>query len=184
MSATTAAIIGAAIGAGGAVTAQITTAIAAARRERSRLEWEKECQDREWKAHEKERWMAEKQQLYSTYGTAVHELLSFINAKIVKTNSAALEPPKQPDLEALNRINANIELMAPEEVATPALRCASQLMMMVYWINAKYNMPTDQLKELADTVTRNWWDVHYAMRSDLHGAKSRFKLAATYIQRS
>ena len=59
MSATAAAIIGAAIGAGGAITAQITTAIATARRERSRLAWEKERQDREWKLREEERWLEE-----------------------------------------------------------------------------------------------------------------------------
>jgi hypothetical protein len=60
-------IIGAAIGAGGAVIAQVTSAVFTARRETERLTWEKERQAREWKVRESERFLSHKQELYSRY---------------------------------------------------------------------------------------------------------------------
>jgi hypothetical protein len=50
-------IFGALIGAGGAIVAQIATTIATARCDRSRLDWEKERQNREWDMREEERFL-------------------------------------------------------------------------------------------------------------------------------
>lgn len=175
MSTAVVAIIAAAIGASGAVTAQITTAIATAKRERSRLEWEKERQDREWKIHEEERWLAEKQQLYATFGASVNEFLSYINARVYKTGHDIIPLPEQPDFEELNRIRSNIDLMAPEEVSRLAGQCAISLMAAVYKLNAN-EVPSDEIKDHAVKAISPWWDVYYAMRRDLHGERKRFKL--------
>jgi hypothetical protein len=48
-------LVGAAIGAGGAVVAQVTSAVFTARRETARLEWEKGKHERELKLRESER---------------------------------------------------------------------------------------------------------------------------------
>jgi len=68
MSEATAVIFGALIGAGGAIVAQVATAIATARRDRSRLDWEKQQQNREWNVREQERFLAIKQEQYARFG--------------------------------------------------------------------------------------------------------------------
>ena len=75
MSEATAVIFGALIGAGGAIVAQVTTAIATARRDRSRLDWEKQQQNREWDVREEERFLAIKQEQYARFGAAVGDFL-------------------------------------------------------------------------------------------------------------
>jgi hypothetical protein len=79
MSETTAVIFGALIGAGGAIVAQVTTAIATARRDRSRLDWEKQQQDREWDVREDERFLVIKQEQYARFGAAVSDFLEYMD---------------------------------------------------------------------------------------------------------
>lgn len=62
-------LIGAAIGAAGAITAQFTAASYTGRRERARLEWEKKRQERDWKMRQDERFLNLKRELYSEFLT-------------------------------------------------------------------------------------------------------------------
>ena len=60
-------LIGAAIGAGGAIISQVIAAIFTARREGARLMWEKAKQEHDWKLREEDRLLVAKQTLYSRY---------------------------------------------------------------------------------------------------------------------
>jgi hypothetical protein len=60
-------MVGAAIGAGGAVPAQIVASIFTARRETDRLKWDKQRQDTEWELQKDERFLALKQDLYANF---------------------------------------------------------------------------------------------------------------------
>jgi hypothetical protein len=71
-------IFGALIGAGGAIVAQVTTAVATARRDRFRLDWEKERQAREWEMREEDRFLAVKQEQYAGFGAAVGDFLPYL----------------------------------------------------------------------------------------------------------
>jgi hypothetical protein len=172
MSTAVVAIIAAAIGAGGAVAAQITTAIATAKRERSRLEWEKDRQDREWKVREEERFLAVKQDLYTSYGVAANEFLSYING-VLGINEVPGKPTVEPDLESFKRIKSNIELMAPEEVSRPVNFCYIHIVNAIWTINLS-DRTNDMIKKDLDMAVAAWWDAYYAMRRDLHGQKKRF----------
>ena len=92
-------------------------------------------------------------------------------------DTPSLPPPELPDIESLKRIRSNIELMAPEEVSRLAGLCEVHIMTAV-WATISDDTPADKLKEYSNMAARAWWDVHYAMRRDLHGQKKRFNLPA------
>ncbi len=108
MSEATAVIFGALIGAGGAIFAQVTTAIATARRDRSRLDWEKQQQNREWDVREEERFLAIKQEQYARFGAAVGDFLEYMDPWL-RQNYRNAPTREQPDLEPLSLIMASIE---------------------------------------------------------------------------
>ena len=85
-------------------------------------------------------------------------------------DTPSLPPPELPDIESLKRIRSNIELMAPEEVSRLAGLCEVHIMTAV-WATISDDTPADKLKEYSNMAARAWWDVHYAMRRDLHGQK-------------
>ena len=172
MSTATVAIIAAAIGAGGAVAAQVTTAVATAKRERSRLAWEKDRQDREWKLREEERWLSEKRELYASFGAAVNEFLTYISMWL---NAPDLSQPELPDREALDRIKSNIELMAPEEVYRSANFCVASIMTAVWYVRIG-GVSEDELKGYYEAASSAWRNVHQVMRRDLLGDRQRLNL--------
>ncbi len=101
MSEATAVIFGALIGAGGAIVAQVTTAIATARRDRSRFDWEKQQQNREWDVREEERFLAIKQEQYARFGAAVSDFLEYMDPWL-RRNYHIAPAREQPDLEPLS----------------------------------------------------------------------------------
>jgi hypothetical protein len=177
MSTAAIAIIAAAIGAGGAVAAQITTAMATARRERSRLEWEKERQDREWRIREEERFLAVKQELYTSYRVAADEFLTYINAVLGYDEVRGRPVPNVPDLEPFKRVKSNIELIAPEEVSRAANFCYIRIVNAIWTIDLS-DRTTDMIKKDLDTAIAAWSEAYHAIRRDLHGEKKRFNLPA------
>ena len=173
MSETTAVIFGALIGAGGAIVAQVTTAIATARRDRSRLDWEKQQQDREWDVREDERFLAIKQEQYARFGAAVSDFLDYMDPW-VSPESSYCAGREQPDLEPLSLIMASIDLVAPEEVSRPAWLCISHITNFIRSIDAEDVTP-DDLRQDFDEARSAWQDARYAMRQDLHGYRQRRK---------
>lgn len=176
MSEATAVIFGALIGAGGAIVAQVTTAIATARRDRSRLDWEKQQQNREWDVREEERFLAIKQEQYAKFGAAVSDFLEYMDPWR-RQNYHVPPAREQPDLEPLSLITANIELVAPEEVSRPALLCISHITNFIRPEDAEA-VTADDLREDYDEARSAWQDARYAMRRDLHGYSRRRKGSA------
>jgi hypothetical protein len=176
MSEATAVIFGALIGAGGAIVAQVTTAFATARRDRSRLDWEKQQQNREWDVREEERFLAIKQEQYAKFGAAVSDFLEYMDPSL-RQNYHVPPAREQPDLEPLSLIVANIELVAPEEVSRPALLCISHITNFIRSIDAEAVTP-DDLRQDYDEARSAWQDARYAMRQDLHGYRRRRKGSA------
>jgi hypothetical protein len=178
MSEAAAVIFGALIGAGGAIVAQVTTGIATARRDRSRLDWEKERQDREWGMREQERFLAIKQEHYARFGAAVDEFLLYVFSMLHRNEWIALPlTPDLPHLEPLGLISSNIELMAPEEVWRPVELCLSRIMNTTWAIDAGDITP-DDLSQAYDEARSAWQDALHAMRQDLHGYRQRFNRPA------
>jgi hypothetical protein len=174
MSEATAVIFGALIGAGGAIVAQVTTAIATARRDRSRLDWEKQQQNREWDVREEERFLAIKQEQYARFGAAVGGFLEYMDPWVRQHHRIA---PTRPDLEPLSLIMTNIDLVAPEEVSRPAWLCINHITNFIQSIDAEDVTP-DDLSQDHDEARSAWQDARYAMRQDLHGYRRRRKGSA------
>lgn len=175
MSTATVAIIAAAIGAGGAWIAQITAAIATAKREHTRLEWEKERQGREWKIRDEERWLSEKRELYASFGAAVDEFLLYINAHLDRDDAPDLSRLELPDTGALRRIKSNIELMAPEEVYRSVNFCVVNIMTAIWYVEDD-NILANYLKQYSERASKSRRDVRQVMRRDLHGDRQRLNL--------
>ena len=175
MSEAAAVIFGALIGAGGAIVAQITTATATARRDRSRLDWEKERQDREWDIREQERFLAIKQEQYARFGAAVDKFLQSTYSTISQNQVPALS--ELPNLEQLRLISSSVELMAPEKVWRPVALCISTITNAIWAIDAEDITP-DDLRQAYDEASSTWRDARDAMRQDLHGYRQRSKRSA------
>lgn len=176
MSEATAVIFGALIGAGGAIVAQVTTAIATARRDRSRLDWEKQQQNREWDVREEERFLAIKQEQYARFGAAVSDFLEYMDPWLRQGYHVA-PPREQPDLEPLSLIMASIDLVAPEEVSRPAWLCINHITNFIRSIDAEDVTP-DDLRQDYDEAASAWQNARYAMRQDLHGYRQQRKWSA------
>lgn len=110
-------IIGAAIGAGGAVLAQITAQVFSGRRDARRLQWEQDRQEREWDDHRGERFLDLKRELYSDYLAHAEEFMSFISPD---DNPLGFPEREHPDAGELHRIRVNIGLIAPQDVSKQA----------------------------------------------------------------
>jgi len=177
MSEAAAVIFGALIGAGGAIVAQITTAIATARRDGSRLDWEKERQDSEWGLREEERFLAVKQEVYASLGAAVNDFLSYMDLVRPDYDGPDLPALKQPDLEPLGRIRSNIELMAPEEVSRLAGLCVLRITVTIWALNAN-DITADDLSQAYREAASTWLNTRDAMRRDLHSCTQRFRQPA------
>lgn len=107
---TAAALIGAGIGAGGAVLAQATASIFSGRRDTERLRWEQAKQDRDEHLRREERFIELKRELYGRY-------LAMIN----KTWDFVITTPRDktaiPDMLDFQGIQNDIDLIAPGDVA-------------------------------------------------------------------
>jgi hypothetical protein len=172
----------AAIGAGGAVLAQVVTSAFTGRREARRLEWERGRQDREWEIRRAERFLDLKRELYSDYLAHADEWVSFI---IWAEDPSELPQPERPDPGKLHRDRANIRLVAPRDVYVEADTAALGLIGAA-WELSTVGRPTDpsggidpigdmrraraQAAEARQALTK----ARRAMRADLRGEKEGY----------
>jgi hypothetical protein len=180
-------IIGAAIGAGGAVIAQITSAVFTSRRETARLTWEKERQAHEWKLREAERFMSIKQELYSRY-------ISLTYRPIMETMELTRkEYATQPDWHKLvpeyvgplqdeiDNLRWNIRLLGSPVVAD----CVEVSNVTILTAILEAGWPTghtiERRHEDADRALRAWQEVSKAMHADLRGDEEALKRMAVEI---
>jgi len=162
-------IVGAAIGAGGAVLAQITASVFNARREREQLDWEKQRQGREWELHRLERFQDLKQDLYASYSLIACQFSSYngrvmLERKINQSDSPKLKPP---DLGELSKLGATIELMASKGVSRPVREYNDRQLDFVL-LAANPSSPLEKLQQESYKASAAWEAAHRAMRADLH----------------
>ena len=167
-------ILGAAIGAGGAVIAQVTSAVFTARRETFRLMWEKERQARDWKMRESERFMSLKQELYSHYIAMTYKS---IMALVLLTGREYTDKPgwqkslprfKGSFETEINALRSNIRLLAPPLVAE-RVEYAHALMLVAMLKAAINDSSLEWRHKLADDALRAWQQLSNVMSADLHG---------------
>jgi hypothetical protein len=109
-------VVGALIGAGGAVAAQIVASIFTAHREDRRLNWEQERQDRDWKIRGAERFLSVKQDIYSRYIHLANQFVLYadrLRKERVEDDSAEAEPL---EWDELSRLRWNIVLLGSPPV--------------------------------------------------------------------
>jgi hypothetical protein len=169
-------IVGAAIGAGGAVIAQVTSAVFTARRETARLIWEKERQAREWKMREDERFLHLKQELYASYAVLAHRF--WITAENLVDYHDEKQPesqkPEMPDWNELERLESTVRLLAPKEVSEAVADNYSKVLEAVECADNLYKEKSTKAKmQYANRALDAWWVMYRAMRADLHGPQGR-----------
>jgi hypothetical protein len=165
-------IIGAAIGAGGAVLAQITASVFSGRRDTRRLRWEQETKRRDWEMHSAERFLDLKRELYSDYLAQANEFVSYINRI---NDPPGLPRPELPDIEKLHRIRANIELIAPREVSIKVDMAGIQLIGAVWALTpASARTDPDEGAKEAVEAKQALTAARRAMRADLGGEEDRY----------
>jgi hypothetical protein len=177
-------IVGAAIGAGGAVFAQITASIFTARRESARLEWEQERQNRDWKMRESDRFMIHKQELYSRY-------LSITYRPVMDTMELTRrEYADQPDWhrlipeyvgplqEEIDSLRWNIRLLGGPTVFERVEFSNASLLIAISEAGRPDRHTIERRHEFADNALRAWQQVSDAMRADLRGDEEALRLLA------
>lgn len=171
-------IIAAAIGAGGAVIAQVTTAVFTARRENARLTWEQERQAQEWGLRKAERFLTLKQELYSNYALLINNCLGYINERVGIPSIPLPSGEKRdfPDLTELERIKSNIDLIASDEVSRPVGMCYGAVVGAAYSASIS-GFSAEKHKKDADEGIEAWWKAYHAMRADLLGDEEALQRA-------
>jgi hypothetical protein len=164
-------IAAAAIGAGGAVMAQIVSAVITGHRDTKRFQWEQETKDRELEMQKAERFLNQKQELYSSYGSLIEECMNYTSRHIEPTQG--LRPPELPDIRALQKARSNIQLIAPDEVSRPVIM-AYACVVGALWSSTSEHLSQQRRQTEADAGVRVWSQAFEAMRADLQGEKRRY----------
>jgi hypothetical protein len=161
-------VIGAVIGASGAVLAQASSAVFTARRESARLKWEQQRQDRDWKIREEERFLSHRQELYSRYLQLAHDFLNYIDDAIRTPGQL----PERPDQAELTRLRWSVALVTDESVADAAGAVVSDILLAMFMTHA--NKQKDR-ERYAERAREGFFRVFSAMHKDLYGDQARLE---------
>lgn len=154
-------VIAGVIGAAAAIITQIIASVVTGKRENKRFKWEREKQDRDWKMQERERFLEQKQLLYSQYSYLADQFLFYIHVGIDSEENR----PKPQELE---RLRANIDLIAPDAVSEATDEVVGKIVSAMVLIGN--HQPVGMLEVECNTVRRIAVDL---MREDLTGEKRR-----------
>ena len=114
MDTATVALLGAAIGAGGAVAAQSVASYFSSRHDTKRLNWERHTQETEWANQKAGRFLDQKREAYSNYAAMVDAYLAYIGKNMGETDIEGT--PELPDITKFGNLLMTIELIAPESL--------------------------------------------------------------------
>jgi hypothetical protein len=158
---TAAALIGAGIGAGGAVLAQVVASIFTGRRDTERLRWEQARQDREERLRREERFIELKRELYGRYLTMVNKIWDFV-VTVPRDKSAI------PDMLELQRIQTDLDLIAPGDLAK---KTREARLMLIAVVKVVEQIPSEHhVGEAVFEQTRVYiGEARSAMQTDLRG---------------
>jgi hypothetical protein len=152
---TAAALIGAGIGAGGAVLAQVTASIFSGRRDTKRFLWDQDKDLRAEKERQNVRFLELKHELYSEFSSQTAELAEYLLNRKTLSNSAKILA----SAATLNRIT----LVAPTEVAAI---CTATFTRLLNCINARTRERVEMETKAAMACRRLAFE---AMKTDLLG---------------
>jgi len=155
-------VIAGIIGAGGAIITQIVGSVVGGRREKTRLSWEREQEDRAWERRKAERFLDLKRELYSEFGALSGEWAHFLGPKLEG------RLPEHLNEAPLQRVMANIDLIAPREVSMKVGLAGSQLFGAVHEVFSVHSTRQDVANHSAD-ARLSWVAASKAMRADLQG---------------
>jgi hypothetical protein len=168
-------LLGAAIGASGAVVAQVISALFTARREAARLAWEQEKEERNWKFREAERFLSMKQELYSRY-------ISLTYAPIMKTiDLTRHEYTDAPDwhkqvpeyvgplMDEVDQLRWDIRLLGSPVVFERVEYSNAAILVAISEAGRPDRSTLERRHEFARTALDAWQQVSDAMRADLRG---------------
>jgi hypothetical protein len=160
-------IIAGIIGAGGAIVTQIISSIVTGKRDTRRFNWEREKQEREWETHERERFLDLKRELYSNFAFQVGNLMGHTHALNYPSD---VTQPARVDMEELRKLQWNIDLIAPEELATSVSDSLGDLI-AADQTAASDHITHDRKVRDADAAESKWWATYTLLREDLLGSE-------------
>lgn len=164
-------IIGAVIGAGGAVITQIVAAAATGRQEQTRLDWEMRKQEREWALRKHERFLTLKQELYSKVVFAGDRLDGYALRIIDSPGAVGNKGTTAEDLADFWRVRTDIDLLVPKAIGDDITIAGG---LFSFLVDAK---PGEDLKALPTNARNTWTAARDAMRADLQGDVDRVERA-------
>lgn len=168
-------IAAAAIGAGGAVAAQIISSVVTGRRDTKRFDWERQRQERDWKIHESDRFMTHKQELYSRYLSITYDPI-MDTVQLTRQEYAdgpdwhQLVPEYVGPLQTeIDKLRWDIRLVGSPTVAERVEFSNASLLIAISEAGWPSRHTIERRHEFADNALRAWQQVSDAMRADLRG---------------
>ena len=171
-------LIGAALGAGGAVFAQVIAALFTARREAARLAWEQHKQERDWKLHESDRFLSLKQELYSRYisltYTPIADTVELTRKEYVTSPEWHKRVPDYagPSYDEINHLRWSIRLLGSPIVSE---RVEYSALVATAEAGRPDRTTIEKRHEFALIALKAWQQVSDAMRADLRGDEHRLQ---------
>lgn len=165
------AVMAAAMGAGGAVLAQLIGSVFTARRESKRLEWEKSAKQQEWDHQQGQRFLDQKRDLYGQYLGLTYKLGNDLSPKLEEESRTGqyqtLSASFSEHADDLDALRWTLNLIAPAQVRGSIELTYVHVVLahLVYYRPDKYS--SQHRKRTAASAMRAWHDMHSLMRADL-----------------
>lgn len=165
------ALMAAAMGAGGAVLAQIIGSAFTARRESKRLEWEKSAKQQEWGHERAQRFLDQKRDLYGQYLGLTYKLGNDVSPKLEEEERTGqyrtLNASFSDHVDDLDALRWTLNLIAPAQVRGSIELTYVHVVLahLVYYRPDKYSK--QHRKRTATSAMSAWHDMHSLMRADL-----------------
>lgn len=165
------AVMAAAMGAGGAVLAQLIGSAFTARRESKRLEWEKSAKQQEWSQQQAQRFLDQKRDLYGQYLGLTYKLGKDVSPKLEEEGRTgryqALNVSFSDHADDLDAFRWTLNLIAPVQVRESIELTYVHVVLahLVYYRPDKYSR--QHRERTAASAMSAWHDMHSLMRADL-----------------
>ncbi|MEZ4491683.1 MAG: hypothetical protein R3C29_00025 [Dehalococcoidia bacterium] len=168
-------VAAAAIGAGGAVIAQVVTSGFTARRENRRLDWEKSRQEREWGLREAERFLETKREMYSRYIALTYkpmmDTVSLVRGEYADAPGWESRVPQYsgPVYDEVERLRFDIRLLGSPVVFERCRYLNATILVATRRALGPDLQPLERRRSPPTRLCEAWQEVSDIMRADLKG---------------
>jgi hypothetical protein len=169
-------VLGALIGAGGAVIAQVASSVFTGRRESKRFAWEQGKQERDWEMREAERFLHVKQDLYSRYLSQASRVIT--HAYWVIQEPDVSDPEEPADFAELRSLRWNITLLGSTAVDDSVANSFQRLLSAGQAADSP-NVSAERRLETAHRAREAWQAAIRVMRADLFGDQELIRFGRT-----